>query len=87
MERYEEDKEKMETKIDDKISIRIFIWALSFVFLVLAIVSTYAMGASNKAETNSTRVSNIEGDIKAINVGIGSINENLKDIKDSIRKQ
>ena len=75
------DHKEMEAKVDDKLSLRIFIWAMTFILVVLGIVSTYAMGASNKVDQARDDISEVKGDIKSIKTSLEFIQASIVNLK------
>lgn len=67
----------LKTEVANKVHFPIFIWAMGLILIVIGIVVSYSMNANNKAQTAIDRVSESEGDIKAINNSLGNIGSSI----------
>ena len=76
---------EQDKRIDSKVTWIVFVWAIGFLTVFIGVSINLSVMAGSKAEISIERISDVEGDIKAINANINSILENVKDIKRSIK--
>ena len=50
-----------------KVSWTIFTWTIGIIIVIFGVIITYSSSANNKSDMAMDKISNVEGDIKAIN--------------------
>ena len=67
----------LKTEIANKVHWPVFVWAIGVIMIIIGIVVSYSLNANNKAQDAVDRISDSEGDIKAINASLGNIGSSI----------